>query len=52
MFEWAMEKEIPILSVYDSFAVQARYADETLKKMNEVWAKVVCDHSHRTRSRT
>jgi hypothetical protein len=52
MFEWAMQKEIPILSVHDSFAVQARYADETWKKMNEIWAQVVCDHSQRIRSRT
>ena len=52
MFEWAMEKEIPILSVHDSFAVQARYADETWAMMNNVWAQAVCDHSQRIRSRT
>ena len=47
MFKWAMGKEIPILSVHDSFAVQAGYADETWDMMNEIWAQVVCDQSKR-----
>jgi hypothetical protein len=41
MFEWAMEKKIPILSVHDSFAVQARYADETWAMMQATWSTVV-----------
>jgi hypothetical protein len=45
MFEWALEKEIPILSIHDSFAVQAKYANETWDMMNEVWKQVVLSHS-------
>ena len=41
MFKWAIEKEIPILSVHDSFAVQARYADETWAMMSKYWETVV-----------
>lgn len=41
MFEWALEKEIPILSVHDSFAVQAKYANETWDMMNEAWCEIV-----------
>ena len=44
MFEWALEREIPILSVHDSFAVQAKYAEETWDMMNEVWKQVVLSH--------
>ena len=49
MFAWALEREIPILSVHDSFAVQAKYANETWEMMNEVWKQVVLSHSHSLR---
>jgi hypothetical protein len=39
-----MQKEIPILSIHDSFAVQARYADETWRKMNEIWDEIIFNH--------
>jgi hypothetical protein len=49
MFEWALDKEIPILSVHDSFAVQAKYANETWDMMNEAWKQVVLSHSQSLR---
>lgn len=49
MFEWALEKEILILSVHDSCAVQAKHADETCEMMSEVWKQVVLSHSHSLR---
>ena len=40
MFKWAMDKSIPILSVHDSFAVQAKHAEVVWLKMTESWSEV------------
>ena len=41
MFAWALEREMPILSIHDSFAVKANDAEETWVTMNEVWSRVI-----------
>ena len=40
MFKWAMDENIPILSVHDSFAVQAKHAEVVWSKMTEFWSEV------------
>jgi hypothetical protein len=40
MFKWAMDENIPILSVHDSFAVPAKHATVVWSKMTECWNKV------------
>ena len=37
MFRWALDRQMPILSVHDSFAVKTIDANATWSKMIEVW---------------
>jgi hypothetical protein len=41
MFQWALDKEIPILSVHDSYAVRERDQERTEEKMHDVWNEVI-----------
>ncbi|MDO9279104.1 MAG: hypothetical protein Q7U05_11160 [Polaromonas sp.] len=41
MFKWALNEEVPMLSVHDSFAVKEKDEGRTKERMNEEWIKVV-----------
>jgi hypothetical protein len=41
MFKWALNEEVPMLSVHDAFAVKEKDEGRTKERMNEEWLKVV-----------
>jgi hypothetical protein len=41
MFQWALNEEVPMLSVHDAFAVKEKDEGRTMERMNEEWIKVV-----------
>ncbi len=41
MFKWALNEEVPMLSVHDAFAVKEKDEERTMERMNEEWIKVV-----------
>lgn len=41
MFKWALNEEVPMLSVHDAFAVKEKDERRTKERMNEEWIKVV-----------
>jgi len=44
MFRWALNKQIPLLSVHDSFAVRERDKAATEARMHDVWNEVIEEH--------
>jgi hypothetical protein len=41
MFKWALNEEVPMLSVHDAFAVKEKDERRTRERMNEEWIKVM-----------
>ena len=41
MFKWALNEEVPMLSVHDAFAVKEKDEGRTMERMKEEWIKVV-----------
>jgi hypothetical protein len=41
MIKWALEEEVPLLSVHDAFAVRKEDETKTRERMQEEWRKVV-----------
>ncbi len=41
MFKWALNEEVPMLSVHDAFAVKEKDEGRTRERMNEEWIKVM-----------
>jgi len=41
MFKWALNEEVPMLSVHDAFAVKEKDEKRTKERMKEEWIKVI-----------
>jgi|TARA_R110000796_G_scaffold49296_1_gene117763 hypothetical protein len=41
MFKWALNEEVPMLSVHDAFAVKEKDKERTMERMKEEWIKVI-----------
>jgi hypothetical protein len=38
MYQWALNEEVPMLSVHDAFAVKAKDEERTMERMKKEWA--------------
>jgi hypothetical protein len=41
MFQWALDEEVPMLSVHDAYAVKEKDEERTKERMNKEWTKVI-----------
>ncbi len=41
MFKWALDEEVPMLSVHDAYAVKEKDEDRTKERMNKEWKEVI-----------
>jgi hypothetical protein len=41
MFKWALNEEVPMLSVHDAYAVKVKDEERTKERMDEEWIRVV-----------
>ena len=48
MIGWAMNEQMPIIAVHDSFAVQNKHEQKTWTKMREFWDEVVGEQKLRS----
>ena len=41
MFKWALDEEVPMLSVHDAYVVKEKDEDRTKERMNKEWKEVI-----------
>lgn len=51
MFQWAINEEVPMLSVHDAYAVKEKDEGRTKERMDKEWIKVI-NNNKQTRNRT